>query len=573
MAYQEQLQLFRFDWNYLHNFLIKPGGLTEYIGDFLIQFYVYPLIGAFIITIAGIAVYILTRYIFRKYRITGPIWLYIPALLLIVLQNDYMFDIGYVLGLLFVLTFFAIYISLRIRIIRFTIGLVGWVFLYMTAGEFALLATLICFIHELFFTKDRYRLLLASGFAVIAVVFPYIACHTIYLIPLKEAWLNPNYFTLIKITKFTFILSLLYFPFLLILVKILPEALKETLLRFGWNWKTGFIGIIILAVFIAGIKKYAYEPDLRLFLEIDHNIQHAKWDRVLELSSKSSVTNHLILYYTNLALYKTGHLGDRLFYYKQIGIPGLWLNRDKDEISLFLGGELYYHLGNINEANRWAFDAMVANGQYPPRLMKQLVLTSLINGDLIVAGKYLNIVDQSLFYRNWAKHYRSYLSNPNVLNSDPEIAMKRHFLIHSDLIAGSINSDIGLKKLLEVHPDNRMVFEYYMSSLLLEKNLVDFVANIKRIKDFGFKNLPVHYEEALLIYMDYTKRNAVPQGYGIRKTTVQRYMDYSKAYSSRKGSSETAAQYFYKLYDNTYWFYLHFINNRASSYESTHPFN
>jgi hypothetical protein len=146
-------------------------------------------------------------------------------------------------------------------------------------------------------------------------------------------------------------------------------------------------------------------------------------------------------------------------------------------------------------------------------------------------------------------------------------------LIQTDFVAGSNDSDIGLKQLLENHPDNRMAFEYYMSSLLLDKNLIAFAANIERIKDFGYKEIPVHYEEALLIYMGYAKKNVVPQGYGIRKVTVQRFKDYAKAYSSRSGTPETAAQYFNKSYGNTYWFYLHFINNRASSNETIHPFN
>ncbi len=60
LAYQEQLQLFRFDWNYFTGYLAKPGGLAEYIGAFFIQFYLNPVIGAFIVTLTGIAAYALS---------------------------------------------------------------------------------------------------------------------------------------------------------------------------------------------------------------------------------------------------------------------------------------------------------------------------------------------------------------------------------------------------------------------------------------------------------------------------------------------------------------------------------
>jgi hypothetical protein len=573
LAYQEQLQLFRFDWNYFTGYLAKPGGLTEYAGAFLIQFYLNPVIGAFIVTLAGIATYVLTSYIFKKYKISGILWSFIPVLLLIALQSDYIFNLGYTLELLLVLTFFAIYISVRNDYIRYTFGFIGWFFLYLAAGVFSLLATLICIIHELLFTKNGFRLLAASGFALIAFLFPYLAWHTIYFIPIKEVWFNPIFHSLGETTKYALILFIAYFPLLFIVIKILPAPLKKTLLQSGWNLKTILSGMIVIVAFSWGIKKYVYNPELNLFFEIDHYVQKANWNKVLLLSSRSQEANQLILYYTNLALYKTGHLGDRLFYYNQIGVPGLWLDREGDEISLFLGGEIFYHLGNINEAYRWAFDAMVANGQTPPRLLKQLVLISLINGDLMVAAKYLNILDRSLYYRNWAKHYRNYLSDPDLLLKDPEIAGKRQLLINTDFVSGSNDSGIELKPLLENHPGNKMAFEYYMSSLLLDKNLIGFADNIDRIKDFGYKEIPVHYEEALLIYMGYYKKNAVPLGYGIRKSTYQHFKDYAKAYSSRSGSPETAAPFFHRSYGNTYWFYLHFINNRASSNEAKHPFN
>jgi len=573
IAYQEQLQLFRFDWNYFTGHLTKPGGLAEYAGAFLIQFYINPVTGAFIVTITGIAAYALAGYIFRKYQISGMLWSLIPSLLLVALQSDYLFNLGYILRLLLILTFFSIYISVRNGYIRCAFGFIGWTFLYLAAGGFSLLATLICIIHELLFTRNRFRLFTASGFALIALLLPYLACKTIYFITIREAWFDPSFFTLGKITKYTLLLFIAYFPLLLIVIKILPAPSKMTWFQSGWKLKTILAGVIFIFAFTGIFKKYAYNPELSLFFEIDHNVQQARWDKVPELASRSREPNHLILYYTNLALYKTGHLGDRMFYYDQIGVPGLWLNREGDEISLFLGGELFYHLGNINEAYRWAFDSMVTNGQSSPRLLKQLVLTSLINGDLAVAEKYLNILDQSLFYKSWSKHYHNCRNNPDLLFKDPEIAGKRQLLITTDFVSGSNDSGIALKPLLNDHPDNRMAFEYYMASLLLDKNLAAFADNIGRIKVFGYKEIPVHYEEALLIYMGYVKKNLLPEGYGIHKSTFQRFQDYAKEYSSRSGTPEAAVNYFNKNFGNTYWFYFHFINNSPSSNESSHPFN
>jgi hypothetical protein len=573
MAYQEQVQLFRFDLNYFTDYLSKPGGFTEYLGTFLIQFYYYPKAGAFIITLIGIASYALTGHILKKYRISGVIFPYIPALIFFILLNDYLFNPGYIIDFFLVLIFFAIFISIQKNRTRYLFGFIGWTFLYIAAGGFSFLGTLFCIIHEILFAKKQYSIYTALAFALMALLIPYLSWRFLYLIPFKKAWSDTVISDYRNITKYAILLIFLYIPLLLLIIKIFPGSSEKTWLQSDWNWKSLLAAIIIIFSFSIVIEKYVYDSKLRLFFKIDYNVQHDGWDQVLKLTSQYTETNHLILYYINLALYKTGHLGDRMFHYSQIGIPGLWLNREGDEISLFLGGEFFYHLGDINEAHRWAFDAMIAKGQSSPRLLKQLVLTSIVNAELVTAEKYLNILDQSMFYRNWSKKHRNYLNNPDLLNRDPEIVAKRRLLIHNDFLATSDYSDISLRKLLENHPDNRMAFEYYMSSLLLDKDLVAFASNINRLKDFGYKEIPVHFEEALLLQINYMKQNLLPQGYGIRKNTIERFKSYADAYYSYTGKPEMAAQLFSRSFGNTYWFYLHFVNNQALSNESEHPFN
>ena len=571
MSFQEQNQLFRFNWNYFVHFLSKPGGLSEYIGAFFIQFYLNPIAGAFIVTFTGIAAFILARYIFKKLTVTGIIWTLIPVVLLIQ-QSEYMFKLENVIAQLLVLLFFAIYISIRNDSYRLVLGVTGGIFLYLACGGFSFIAVLLFILYELLYSKSRFRIFAASSLLLIAVVFPYFASRTIYFIPTREIWFDPNLSVFRELSKYSLLLFPVYFALTLILKKFTPASIKSWF-HLEWNRKTILAGAVIILALFWGIKKYVYDTKLRLFLEMDYNVQLEKWDKVLELSSQSQGTNRLILYYTNLALYKTGHLGDKLFYFRQMGIPGLWLDRGKDEISLFLGGGIFYDMGNFNEATRWACDAMIANGQNPPRLLKQLVLTALVNGDMGIAENYLNILDESIYYKDWAKHYLNYLSDPDLLLKDPEIAAKRHMMVQNDFVASKDRSDIGLKYLLENHADNRMAFEYYMTSLLLSKNLKVFAANIDRIADLGYKEIPVHFEEALLIYMSLAKIDAVPKGFGIRESTIQRFQEYTKLYASKFRNPASAAKSLAEYFDNTYWFYWHFINNVVPSNESNHLFN
>jgi hypothetical protein len=559
LAYQEQIQLFRFDLNFFSGFLSKPGGLSLYLGEFLTQLYLYSWSGALIVTMAGIALYTLAGYIFRQHGLTGMVWAFIPVMLLAALQSNHNYIIGYTLGLLFILSFFAIYISIRNDKIRYVTGFAGFPLLYIVTGSYSLIAVLLYIIHEIIFRRNAYRLGIAAAYIIISLVIPYLAWRYVYFINPKDAWLYPIPFHIKAIVKYDLYLLLVYFPFVLVIVSSRLRVSKKTEISFGWNWKTTVTGTIVLIALAILLKEQAYDYKTELILGIDISVQKAKWQKALKLSDRYPEINRLVTYYTNLALYKSGQLADRMFDYNQIGGQGLRLKWQRNNIIPFFGGEIYYHLAYINEAYRWAFEALETNG-LNPRSLKRLVITSIVNNDYAIAEKHLNVLDQTLFYRNWAEHYRKYLNEEKLLEQNTEISEKRNLTIHSDFWADRENFEVQLLMLLNNHPNNRMAFEYYMAYLLLEKNIDSFMANIDQIKNLGYKRIPVHYEEALLVYMSYTRNNVIPQGYSINAATRQRFNDYISRYTQYKSNSNITGQTLYEEFGNTYWFYLHFYN-------------
>jgi hypothetical protein len=331
----------------------------------------------------------------------------------------------------------------------------------------------------------------------------------------------------------------------------------------GWNWKTITAGTLVIIGLSGVIYKYFYDRKTEILLGVDHCVQRSDWDGALKISSDSHITNRMVMHFTNLALYKSGHMGDRLFQFPQAGPAGLWLDWKQDWIIAFFGGEIYYHLAYNSEAYRWAFEAMVVKGPNP-RSLKRLVLTSLVDDNTALAGKYLKVLEQTLFYRNWAQFYLSYVNHPELLDEDKEISEKRHFSVHSDFI-NSDNFGVRLPQLLADHPDNRMVFEYLMASFLLDKNLEGFAANIYRVKELGYKTLPVHYEEALIAYMSYANKDIVPEGYTISQATRNRLSDYATAIYTYGNNTDLAAREMYREFGKTYWYYLKFINSQPNN--------
>jgi len=309
---------------------------------------------------------------------------------------------------------------------------------------------------------------------------------------------------------------------------------------------------IVLMVFV--IYKYAYNSRAEKLFAIDYHIRQAEWKKALKQIEQYPDLNTLVIYYTNLALLNSGQLGEKMFDYPQIGPGGLRLRWERNS-NLFFGGEIFYYLGYNNEAYRWAFEAMVAKG-LNPRSLKRLIITSIVNGENDVAEKYLHILGQAPFYRKWVLKYERLLSDPESQESDPEIKRNRDLLVTKNFISNA--NGLNLDNLLENHPENRMAFEYFLATLLLNKDLDFFAENIPRLKDFGYTDIPLYFEEALIFYNFYENKQIIPEGFSFRPETIARFNEYAGIYTKFRSDRAVARFELGKKFRNSYWYYLQF---------------
>ncbi len=567
LAYLEQIQLFRYDPDYLADFFQKPGGLIYLLGSFLTQFFRFPWIGALILTLLGFSFYLLTQHIFRRLGLKGILFSLIPLLLLAALHSNHNYPVALTLGFLFSLACFTAFIQISDTRSRFLAGMFLFVLMYYGSGMFSFLTLALCVLYELLYGKgiQRYSFLIAG--IALSLLVPYISWKFIYLIPLKQAWLLPVSFSTIAPVISFFCLLSLYYPLLIMSGFLYQYFSKNTLINFSWNLKHLIPGTVIYMLAGFMIIRLAYDPNNELFLNMDAKYHASSWDKVLTLSEKYAGQNQLVMYLTNLALYKSGNLSNAMFNYNQAGTKGLWLAWERNETAPFFGGEVYYHLGYTNEAFRWAFEAMEVKG-LNPRSLKRLITASIINRNYEVAGKFLNYLDQTLLYRNWANVYRRLIADTTLIYQQPELLEKRQLLMNTDFIAVNDASNIGLDKLLENHPDNRMAFEYLMASFLLRKDLDAFAANIYRLKDLGYEKIPLHYEEALVLYTGLSGKNMIPEGFIISTATQKRFHDYAKVFAANRYEMDKAARALYGKFGGTFWFYMQFASVNTESSES-----
>ena len=89
--------------------------------------------------------------------------------------------------------------------------------------------------------------------------------------------------------------------------------------------------------------------------------------------------------------------------------------------SAFIVSDLSTLLGWPNIAQRAAFDAMeyIPNHNKSARAMKQLTEVCIITGQYTLARKYLSILENTTFYREWVQKMRPLLDNPKLIEKYP----------------------------------------------------------------------------------------------------------------------------------------------------------
>ena len=100
-----------------------------------------------------------------------------------------------------------------------------------------------------------------------------------------------------------------------------------------------------------------------------------------------------------------------------------------------------------------------------------------------------------------------------------------------------------------------MAFEYLMARYMLKRQLSKLVQNLERLHDFDYRQLPTHYEEAILIYISGTKKPLNLKGFQPNPNKRQQFKDFLGILSRYGGDKKAAANELAKKFRNTYFYY------------------
>lgn len=554
LVFQETRSLFLFSGDYLHKFLLKPGGLLEYSAKFLTQFYTDSFSGPLVISVI-LSIPAVTLYFINNRLIPGIsyslVFLLIPSFLLLLMQANYYHMMEYNLGFLMVLGYYLFMISSEKKYHNILILVLFPVFYYLT-GAYAIIFSALYIIHNLIHKEGKQKFINSAILIILGLISFIIGWKLLFLQTIEQlvlypfpAFADPSY----KIIFFILAGYIIFYP----LISVVTSRLRKSNL----NKKTySYITIAVAFIFTTIILFKIYNPQTARVIELERLVFAEKWKEAIELQEKKPSRNLIGQYFYNIALSETDQLCERLFFGSQDFAAGTLVLPWGDD-HLDRGAYFYYSIGLINEAHRWAYEEMVVYGNRPQNI-KLLARTSIINGDYEMAGKYLNILKKTIYYRGWAKKYEAMIDHPELIKSDPDLGTKTALLPKTNFFIQFNEPQNNIPLILEGQPDNRKAIDYYMAGLLLTKQVEIIVNNVKSLKPSGFDHIPRHIEEAVLIYYNSTKTLPDLGGLIINPATQDRFNQYFSAYVNERKNPATLKENMQKQFGNTFWFYFHF---------------
>lgn len=542
--YQEQYQLFLFERSYVSDVVSLPGGVADLLGRFCTQFFLYAWAGAAIIGLLLMAIQLLSARVLdcgRWYGLT-----FIPAGLLWLFMLDENALVGTLWAFLLVLLAQWGWQGLQgqNRWLLCVVLLLAAPLLYWIAGPAAFLFLFMVFVKNTRSPQGwmaAILLILSEGHAL-SFLQHYLS------VPLEALENGVHYYRLVQAPV---ILKVVLFSYVPLLIFGRLRGRWSKLLDRGWALPASSVA---MAVAQALLVWQNYNPKAEEVMSYDYMARFQQWNRIVNAAKASHPNNGVSVTTLNLALAKKGQLVDHMFEYNQNGLSGLLPAFVRDAFSPLATAEAFYQLGMINSAQRFVFEAQEAIPDYQKsgRCYKRLAETNLINGSYEVSRKYLLALQKTLFYSDWADKTLKLLGDEEAIQKHPEYGRLRQMKMSDHFFFSDRETPQMLGRLFMKGQQNRIAFEYLEASFLLTGELDSFVRCFDIGQSLGYQFIPVHFQEALILWWSHSHGPNEKMPVQINSNIVQG-LDRFYALYSKQG---TTPQELARQFGNTYWYYF-----------------
>lgn len=550
--------------SFIADMMSMPCGFVGYIASMMQSCFAMPWLGALLLTLLLVALAESMRRVFKVSAAWSGLCL-VPSFMLILNYTE----VGYMLwlvktpalaftmplGMLIsigltatAMVFHKLWIKLVLIVLYATVGY--W--LFGLFGSLACLFVVLPIIAEAIRTRQWKHLSIILGILLLALVLPRVMygqglftmrVQDIYVAGLPDyIWNDAERY--------------LYYP---ALVAIAFCLLLSTTLFTQKNIVCLIVSLIGLIVAAICLFNYTYR-DSNFFdtLEQKQALEQGDYERVLDIARTAETPpTRIQVMLTREALWQAGQAGDKMFAYPDGDTP---CNSPRQfQYMRLLCGRLFYYLeGKVNYAYRWCMEDMVEYGRRPDYLC-YMVKCALINGEWKLADKYLDALDHTLWYKDFATKYRTYVTDHSLVSKDKEMATIKPLLRYNDVLDG----DGGMIELFILNSyaystgGSREIVERALMNSLIIKNLDNFWYRFMALLPGWNGHIPVHFQEAALMVAQLqggVDTSKLPIDNAIRERFAQLVEK-----SGQNGDNASNAYLLKPEFGDTYWYYYFFV--------------
>ena len=506
LCFQEQYQMFLFDIGYFLERIVQPGGLADYISEFLVQFYYMPVLGGTIIALLLMSIQAISWGLMKQYGMKavfpGYLLSFVPSIVLWCAMGDQNLLLSFVVALSGALLMGWIHNRFHNRLVKVVFELVSTALVYWFLGPVVFLYAALMIGDTLMKGKQNGHILSSLGYSacllILTVAWILLTTQSLQY-PLYRIFSGLNYYRYPG-TVSPLPLGVMIWTVVVVFFGMVPDghAWIKKLQQSKVVMVLAYVLVIVASWF--GIKASFDEMTYDL-IDYDFLVRTEQWDKIIEKAEKKPATTPLGVSCVNLALSQKGQLADRLFEFYQNGGEGLFPTFTRDMISPVSTAEIFFRLGMVNDAERYMFEAQEAipNHRKSARLTRRIIECEIINGNYQVAAKLLRRLQKTLFYSNWANQMMALLGNEKAINRHPiygklrKYREKKQDFLFSDR---EMDQMLGLLFLNDNH--NRMAYEYLMCYELLQRDLEKFVQYYPLGRFVGYDHIPRSFQEILI---------------------------------------------------------------------------
>lgn len=560
LCFQEQYQMFLFDTGYFLERIVLPGGLADYISEFLVQFYYMPVLGGAIIALLlmGIqaAVWGLMKQYGARHDFPGYLLSFLPSIALWCAMGDQNVLLSFVVALFGALVIGWIHNRFHNRLVKVVFELVSTALVYWFLGPVVFLYAALMIGDTLKNAKQKGNVFSGIGYSVcilvLTIAWILLTTQTLQY-PLYRIFAGLNYYRYpgaISPLPFVVMVWAVVIPFL----GMIPCHRKslQKLQQSKVVIVLSYVLVIVASWF--GIKASFDEMTYDL-IDYDFLVRTEQWDKIIEKAEKKPATTPLSVSCVNLALSQKGVLADRLFEFYQNGGEGLFPTFTRDMTSPVSTAEIFFRLGMVNDAERYMFEAQEAIPNYrkSARLTRRIIECEIINGNYQVAAKLLRRLQKTLFYSNWANQTMALLGNEKAINQHPiygklrKYREKKQDFLFSDR---EMDQMLGLLFLNDNH--NRMAYEYLMCYELLQRDMEKFMQYYPLGRFVGYDHIPRTFQEILIGNWMKTHSNPRTIPYSVDAQNVNNTLNFIQLYMQNPKDPQLGQQ----PYVSNAWHYV-----------------